>query len=139
MSRHKSYTFCFGGEQGERGSGMIEDVVGLVEGYLGKEFDGNSTQLRGHTDDVRALCALSDDRLASGSCDKTVRIWSVSSGACLQTLQGHTGSVLALCALSDDRLASGSYDKTVRIWSVSSGACLQTLQGHTGYVMHCAP
>ena len=59
-------------EQGERGSGMIEDVVGLVEGYLGKEFDGNSTQLRGHTYSVTSLCALSDGRLASGSWDKTV-------------------------------------------------------------------
>ena len=55
--------------------------------------------LEGHTDLVNALCALSDDRLASGSDDVTVRIWSVSSSACLQTLEGHTEGVFALCAL----------------------------------------
>nr|WP_199307474.1 MULTISPECIES: hypothetical protein [unclassified Coleofasciculus] len=32
--------------------------------------------------------------LASASCDRTVRLWDVSSGECLQTLQGSPNWVL---------------------------------------------
>ena len=33
--------------------------------------------------------ALPEGRIASGSLDKTVKIWNVDSGTCLHTLTGH--------------------------------------------------
>ena len=33
---------------------------------------------------------LPDGRLASGSWDKTIQIWDMSSGACDRVLKGHT-------------------------------------------------
>ena len=68
-----------------------------------------------------ALVVLSDDRLASGSIDETIRIWNATTGECEATLTGHEGPVTALVVLSDDRLASGSYDETVRIWNLTTG------------------
>ncbi|PHH53425.1 Vegetative incompatibility protein HET-E-1 [Ceratocystis fimbriata CBS 114723] len=88
--------------------------------------------LEGHAGEVASVTFSNDgQRLASGSCDKTVKIWDATSGACLQTLQGHADEVTSV-AFSDDgqRLASGSLDKTVKIWDATSGACLQTLEGH---------
>ena len=59
--------------------------------------------------------------LASGSNDKTVRLWSVASRATVATLSGHTRGVTSVAFSPDGAtLASGSGDKTVRLWSVAS-------------------
>lgn len=89
--------------------------------------------LVGHTQNVNCVCALSGDRLATASDDKTVRAWDLASGACLRVLEGHTDIVTSVCALGDGRLASSSKDKTVRVWDAASGDCL-VLVGHTDSV-----
>ena len=64
------------------------------------------------------MCSLGDgSRIASGSDDKTVRVWDVATKECVATLEGHTDNVMAVCSLGDGlRIASGSSDKTVRVW-----------------------
>ena len=64
---------------------------------------------------MRGVAALPDGRLASCSHDKTVRIWDVETGECVQVLTGHGDWVMGVAALPDGRLASSS-DKTVRLW-----------------------
>ena len=89
---------------------------------------------------MRALASFSDPatgapRLASGSEDKTVRVWDpVTGGTALLVLEGHSGWVTALVSFSDPatgapRLASGSQDETVRVWDpVAGGAALLVLE-----------
>jgi WD40 repeat protein len=77
--------------------------------------------------------------LASGSLDKTVRLWEVGNGRLVQTLTGHTRLVHSVAFSPDGRLlASGSgrlwWHNTVRLSEVSSGALVQTLTGHTRMV-----
>jgi len=77
--------------------------------------------------------------LASGSGDKTVRLWRVSDGSPLRTLEGHTSFVESVAFAPDgSTLASGSGDKTVRLWRVSDGSLLHTLEGHTESVSSVA-
>lgn len=60
---------------------------------------------------------LSSDRqtLYSGSADRTIRIWNLTTGQLEQTLNGHTDLVLALAITPGDRfLYSGSADKTIK-------------------------
>jgi len=88
----------------------------------------------GHTNLVTCLAVLSDGHIASGSDDKTIRIWDAGTGECLRMLEGHTGGVTCLAVLSDGYIASGSRDKTIRIWDAGTGECLRMLEGHTGGV-----
>src|SRR5438128_17412 len=71
--------------------------------------------LKGHTDNVKSVAVLDEDRIVSGSWDKTLRIWD-TKGETEQILKGHTEAVTCFAVLSDGRIVSGSRDKTLRIW-----------------------
>ena len=62
-------------------------------------------------------------RIASGSYDKTVRVWDAATGQPVgQPLTGHTGSVHGVAFSPDGtRIASGSDDNTVRVWDAATG------------------
>ena len=48
---------------------------------------------------IRSLKLLANNKLASGSNDKSIKIWDLYSGKCIQTLTGHTNCVTCLEAL----------------------------------------
>jgi WD40 repeat protein len=60
--------------------------------------------------------------LATGSSDKTARLWEVASGMCAATLEGHSDEVKSVAFSPDGAfLATGSRDKTARLWEVAIG------------------
>ena len=68
---------------------------------------------------------------ASGSDDKTVKIWNLETGECRATLTGHTGAVNCVAIRPDGkRIVSASSDRTVRVWDTCSGKELAKLMGH---------
>ena len=70
-------------------------------------------------------------RLASGSKDKTVRLWDTATNNELAILQKHTGWTNVLAFSPDGKmLASGSTDKTVQLWDPATGAHLATFDAH---------
>jgi WD40 repeat protein len=73
------------------------------------------------------------EMLASGSMDKTVKLWDARSGKLLRTLQGHESGVTSVVFNPQGlTLASGSYDDTVKLWNAQTGRLLHTLEGHKG-------
>jgi WD40 repeat protein len=69
---------------------------------------------------VWALVGCARGKLASGSCDSTIKIWDVATGQCERTLQDHNSCMGALAACAGGKLASGSDDKTIKVWGQGS-------------------
>jgi WD40 repeat protein len=90
--------------------------------------------LRGHNLGINSVIELSNGNLASGSVDKTIRIWNPDSGNCLSTLKGHNDEVYSVIELRNGNLASCSYDRTIKIWNPNTRKCLYTLDGHNRVV-----
>ena len=73
-----------------------------------------------HADSVTALAMFPGGLLASGSADRSIRLWDVKVCAETARLEGGDHPVSALALLADGRLASGCSDGTIRIWDATS-------------------
>ncbi len=80
-------------------------------------------ELNGHSDAVYDVAFSPDGQLlASGSYDKTVKLWSVSDAKVIATLHGHQDQVFRIAFSPDGRsLASCSGDGTTIVWDLDTG------------------
>lgn len=78
-------------------------------------------ELVGHGDLATAVAWNGSGLLASGSADRTGRVWSIEDAAVpLQVLRGHGGPIDGV-AFAGDSVVTVSADHTTRWWSTSSG------------------
>lgn len=95
-----------------------------------------TSEHRSHRKRVHALAwSCTGDKLASGSVDQSIRVWSFAAGAANgaaseMELTGHQESVdqLRWDPKNPDVLGSASIDKTVRIWDVRTGKCAHAIE-----------
>jgi tetratricopeptide (TPR) repeat protein len=99
--------------------GILIDIWNIETGM-------NEKRLSGHLRDIHSIIRLDHSRIASGSQDKTIKVWNIAKestnewgDSCEWTLNGHSDWVsTALIRLKDGRIVSGSADKTIKIWSL---------------------
>jgi WD40 repeat protein len=91
-------------------------LLGLVVGHCPAEEPRLRAALGGHTDWVYCVAFSPRGKLiASGSKDKSIKLWDGETGQNMATFQGHTGHICSLAYSPDGRmLASGdNNDKTI--------------------------
>ncbi|KAF9965294.1 hypothetical protein BGZ70_005096 [Mortierella alpina] len=125
-----------------------EGVRRLNMGTIVSRQDGSSktdgrqfylkNDLKGHQGAVYAVQYSPDGRyLATGSFDKTVRIWDGTTNQNeLYVLKGHGLNISDLAWGHDSSLLlSAAYDKTCKLWDVESGKQLDSFEGD-GFVQY---
>jgi WD40 repeat protein/tRNA A-37 threonylcarbamoyl transferase component Bud32 len=112
------------------------DLRGFEWNYLWWKSQLDYRSFQGHENNVRGVAFSADGRhIASGSDDRTVKVWDVATGRETHTLRGHTDGVYGVAFSPDGRrIASASHDKTARVWDAATGREVYTLGGHTNFV-----
>ncbi|KAI0053386.1 WD40 repeat-like protein [Auriscalpium vulgare] len=95
---------------------------------------------KAHDKDINALdVAPNDALLASGSQDKSAKVWAIDARGAFTlrgTCRGHKRGVWSVRFARGERiLATGSGDRTVRLWGLEDFACLKVLEGHGNSVL----
>jgi WD40 repeat protein len=87
-----------------------------------------------HSSYVYALEWLDNDTLASGSTDKTIKLWSMATGQTKRTIQTNKW-VLSLKLLNTNiHLAAGLESGDIHIYNINDGNLVSSLKGHTSDV-----
>ncbi|XP_027764807.1 F-box/WD repeat-containing protein 10-like [Empidonax traillii] len=75
---------------------------------------------------------LHQEQLVSGAGDGMVKVWSLKSGKCLNTLM-HRSAVWAV-KMDGTHVVSGCQQGLVKVWCADTGALIKTLEKHQGPV-----
>ena len=78
------------------------------------------------------MCVAPDDQLlATGSQDKTAKLWDRRDLSLVATLRGHKRGIwCAQFSPADRLLATGSADAVIKLWSLAEFTCIKQLEGH---------
>ncbi|KAG0267015.1 Mitochondrial fission protein [Mortierella polycephala] len=143
-------------------SSSISNINGKMNGTERDEYNRRSLEtvdvldscwtntFYGHTGNVTCLY-FEDDKLLSGSNDKTIKEWDITTGQCVLTMDllwamGTSNSWSDWMDEAQDQsyvgglqfwqyaLCSGTIDGAIRMWDLRTGQSHRTLAGHTGPV-----
>ena len=111
-----------GGEPGKMGEVVVFDT----------ETWKPLRKLEGHTEVVYAVAwKPNTHELATGSLDKTARVWNGDTGQCTRTIKDHAEGVMGVAYSPDGKLlATGSLDRSAKIFDTATWKRQSALTAH---------
>uniref|UniRef100_A0AAR2L436 U3 small nucleolar RNA-associated protein 13 C-terminal domain-containing protein n=1 Tax=Pygocentrus nattereri TaxID=42514 RepID=A0AAR2L436_PYGNA len=92
---------------------------------------------KAHDKDVNSVAISPNDKvLASGSQDRTAKLWSLTDMSLLGVFRGHRRGIWCVqFSPVDQVLATASADGSVKLWGLHDFSCLKTFEGHDASVL----
>ncbi|WOG84806.1 hypothetical protein DCAR_0103991 [Daucus carota subsp. sativus] len=114
-------------------SGSDDFTMFLWEPAVSKH---HKTRMTGHQQIVNHVYFSPDGKwIASGSFDKSVKLWNGITGNFVAAFRGHVGPVYQISWSADSRLLlSCSKDSTLKVWDIRTKKLKQDLPGHADEV-----
>ncbi|KAA8538709.1 hypothetical protein F0562_028310 [Nyssa sinensis] len=126
--------------QGENDSAPSEHMLRANVRLWSTKLNANLVCYKGHNYPVWDVqFSPVGHYFASGSHDRTARIWSMDRIQPLRIMAGHLSDVDCVRWHANcNYIATGSSDKTVRLWDVQSGECVRIFIGHRSMILSLA-
>ncbi len=97
--------------------------------FEGDTASDNTNETTGHTYTITSL-HFEGSLVFTGSMDRTVRCWDLTSNNLQYIAKGHTSTVTSICTTTSS-ICSGSADKSIIHWDKKTGQQLHRLIGHS--------
>jgi WD40 repeat protein len=86
---------------------------------------------------ITSITSVSTSEMASGSYDKTIKIWNWREGILVRSINEHKNYIWALCRIDDETLASGTVGGAkgiISFWKWREGKKFKSLKsGEVGW------
>jgi len=116
---HTSHVLCFLTNEDEKTFYSGGDDAAI------KSVNWENTKViktfNGHTKAVRSIVQLSPGRIASGSNDRTIRIWDTKQISQIMFIQTNSLEINCMLLIGENKLAVGTANKAIRIYDTNSG------------------
>ncbi len=103
--------------------------VWIYDSRTGEELD---LITGGHTDRVYSAAYSPDGKtIATGSWDRTLRLWDTRTGKNIKTFKGFAYGIFSVVYSPDGKtIATRGSDNTIELWNARTGKHLKSLSGH---------
>jgi WD40 repeat protein len=112
--------------------GSLDRKVGIHDAVFSQPI----LYFEAHDEPLLNIVSAPSGVIATSSCDKTAKLWSLMGAACCTSeLRGHTDAVVAIAMTPRDSIMfTGSKDETIRAWSTKNEDRLFALYAHKNTV-----
>jgi DNA-binding beta-propeller fold protein YncE len=95
--------------------------------------------LTNHSDWVNCVAiSPTHEIIASGSHDKSIKIWNLQTGQEIRTLKGHSDHVHSVAFSPDGQILASTSFETIKLWDLKTGQNIATLDWHSNYIVSVA-